>query len=97
MIQFDSVSKRYPGGHEALKNVSFQLPQGEMCFLTGHSGAGKSTLLKLIMLMERATQGQVICQGVNLARISKRHIPLSPSPDWRGIPESLAIVGSDGF
>ncbi len=75
MIQFDSVSKRYPGGHEALKNVSFQLPQGEMCFLTGHSGAGKSTLLKLIMLMERATQGQVICQGVNLARISKRHIP----------------------
>jgi len=75
MIQFDSVSKRYPGGFEALKNVSFQVPQGEMSFLTGHSGAGKSTLLKLIMLMERATQGQVICQGVNLAKISKRQIP----------------------
>lgn len=75
MIQFDSVSKRYPGGHEALKNLSFQLPEGEMCFLTGHSGAGKSTLLKLIMLMERATQGQVLYQGSNLARISRRQIP----------------------
>ena len=75
MIQFDSVSKRYPGGHEALKNVSFQLPEGEMCFLTGHSGAGKSTLLKLIMLMERATQGQVLCQGLNLARLSHKQIP----------------------
>lgn len=75
MIQFDSVSKRYPGGYEALKNVSFQLMQGDMCFLTGHSGAGKSTLLKLIMLMERASQGQVFCQGVNLARVSKRQIP----------------------
>lgn len=75
MIQFDSVSKRYPGGHEALKKVSFQLPKGDMCFLTGHSGAGKSTLLKLIMLMERATQGQVFYQGVNLARVSRRQIP----------------------
>lgn len=75
MIQFDSVSKRYPGGHEALKNVSFQLPDGEMCFLTGHSGAGKSTLLKLIMLMERATQGQVFYQGMNLARISRKQVP----------------------
>ena len=75
MIQFDSVSKRYPEGHEALKNISFQLPEGDMCFLTGHSGAGKSTLLKLIMLMERATQGQVFYQGVNLARIPRRQIP----------------------
>lgn len=75
MIQFDAVSKRYPGGHEALKSVSFQLPEGEMCFLTGHSGAGKSTLLKLIMLMERTTQGQVLYQGMNLSRISRRQIP----------------------
>lgn len=75
MIQFDSVSKRYPGGYEALKKVSFELPEGDMCFLTGHSGAGKSTLLKLIMLMERTTQGQVFYQGVNLARVSRRQIP----------------------
>ena len=75
MIRFDSVSKRYPGGHEALKKVTFQLPKGAMRFLTGHSGAGKSTVLKLVMLMERATQGQVLYQGVNLARVSRRQIP----------------------
>ena len=47
MIRFDNVSMRYPGGYEALHQVSFELARGEMAFLTGHSGAGKSTLLKL--------------------------------------------------
>jgi len=75
MIHFTNVAKRYQDGHEALSNVSFSLDRGEMAFLTGHSGAGKSTLLKLIMLMERATSGQVIVGGQNLARIHKRQIP----------------------
>ena len=75
MIQFDNVYKRYPGGHEALKGLSFHLPRGGMRFLTGHSGAGKSTLLKLIMLIERPTAGQVIINNQNLTRLSNRHIP----------------------
>lgn len=75
MIRFQNVIKRYEDGHEALNNVSFHLERGEMAFLTGHSGAGKSTLLKLIMLMERATKGEVIVGEQNLARIHKRQIP----------------------
>ena len=75
MIRFDEVSKRYEGGSEALSRVSFELADGEMSFLTGHSGAGKSTLMKLIILMERATQGQVIVNGTNLNRVSRRQIP----------------------
>ena len=75
MIQFDQVSKRYPGGHEALKGVSFQIEAHEMVFLTGHSGAGKSTLLKLMMLMERPSQGQVLVDGQNLRGLSARRIP----------------------
>lgn len=75
MIRFDQVSKRYPSGHEALNGLSLELDQGEMAFLTGHSGAGKSTLLKLIMLMERATQGQVFVNGQNLNRMAARQIP----------------------
>lgn len=75
MIRFDQVSKRYPGGYEALNHVSFELADAEMAFLTGHSGAGKSSLLKLMMLMERPTQGQVFVNGQNLNRLSSRQIP----------------------
>ncbi|MES9846012.1 MAG: cell division ATP-binding protein FtsE [Candidatus Sedimenticola sp. PURPLELP] len=75
MIHFDNVTKRYPGGHEGLKNTSFHIEPGEMVFLTGHSGAGKSTLLKLIGLLERSTRGQVRVAGRNLTRLKKREIP----------------------
>lgn len=75
MIKFDNVSKRYPAGHQALEQVNFELMDGEMAFLTGRSGAGKSTLLKLIMLMERANQGQIIVDGKNIARMPKSNIP----------------------
>ena len=76
MIRFDQVSKRYPGGSEALSRVNFELADGEMAFLTGHSGAGKSTLMKLIILMERASQGQVFVNGTNLNRVSRRQVPV---------------------
>jgi len=75
MIRFDQVSKRYAEGREALSRVNFEIPDGDMAFLTGHSGAGKSTLLKLIIVMERASQGQVFVQGTNLNRVSRRQIP----------------------
>jgi cell division transport system ATP-binding protein len=75
MIQFDNVSKRYPGGHAGLSEVNFHMRPGEMVFLTGHSGAGKSTLLKLIGLLERATRGQVWVNKHNLNRLKSRDIP----------------------
>lgn len=75
MIRFDNVSKRYPGGFEALTNVSLELEHGAMAFLTGHSGAGKSTLLKLIALIERVTRGQLYVDGQNVSRIGRRRIP----------------------
>lgn len=76
MISFNNVTKSYGAGHNALRRLSFTLEQGEFAFLTGHSGAGKSTLLKLIMLMERATSGDILVDGVNLSQASDRHIPL---------------------
>ena len=75
MIRFDNISKRYPGGFEALSRVSFHLPRGKMAYLTGHSGAGKSTLLKLIALIERPSRGQIILDGVNLGNVRNRRIP----------------------
>ena len=75
MIRFEGVYKRYPGGREALRGVSFHLERGEMAFLTGPSGAGKSTLLKLITLIEKPTRGTVIVNGQNTARVPRRGIP----------------------
>lgn len=74
MITFNNVSKTYPSGYEALKQVSFSLEAGEMAFLTGHSGAGKSTLLKLLLLTERASSGQVEVNGVDYSRLKGRGI-----------------------
>ena len=76
MIEFERVSKRYSRSFEALRDVSFSIPRGEMLFLTGRSGAGKSTLLKLIMLMERPSSGRVIVNGHNLDKLPSRKIPL---------------------
>ncbi|WP_416306398.1 cell division ATP-binding protein FtsE [Neptunicella sp. SCSIO 80796] len=75
MIKFQQVSKTYPGGQQALRQVSFHIKPGEMAFLTGHSGAGKSTLLKLISIMERPTVGQVLINGHDLMSIKSRQIP----------------------
>ena len=69
VLRFESVSKQYPGGHPALVDVSFQVEEGEMLFVTGHSGAGKSTLLKLIHLSERPSRGAVVFNDHNLLRV----------------------------
>jgi len=75
MIEFNQVSKRYPTGQIALYNINLTLLAGEMVFITGHSGAGKSTLLKLVALLERPTQGEVLIGGSPLTRLSHRQVP----------------------
>ena len=71
MIQFSSVAKRYPGGHEALRGVCLEIGAGEMVAVTGHSGAGKSTLLKLAAGIERASSGTVMVNGQNLGALGE--------------------------
>lgn len=75
MIRFEQVSKRYEGGHEALSQLSFEVADGEMAFVTGHSGAGKSTLLKLLGLIERPSHGVIMMDGQSLAKIGRNGIP----------------------
>ena len=75
LISFSAVSKRYAGGQEALRGVSFALEAGEFAFLTGHSGAGKSTLLKLIPAIERPTSGSVIVNGQNVGALKRSAVP----------------------
>ena len=75
MIQLENVTRRFPGGQEALSGLTMAIETGEMVFVTGHSGAGKSTLLKLIALIDRPTSGQVIVDGQNTRRVKRRRIP----------------------
>jgi cell division transport system ATP-binding protein len=75
MISFESVTKRYSSGREALTGVSFHIDRGEMVFLTGRSGAGKSTVLKLISLLERPSRGTVVVNGLNTGKLRARHVP----------------------
>jgi cell division transport system ATP-binding protein len=74
VIKFSHVTKAYAKG-AALADVSFHVPKGQFCFLTGHSGAGKTTALKLIFLAELPTSGEVRVSGFASSRISPRDVP----------------------
>jgi cell division transport system ATP-binding protein len=75
LISFSAVSKRYPGGQEALRGVTFSIEAGELVFVTGPSGAGKSTLLKLIPAIERPTSGSVVVNGQNVGALKRAAVP----------------------
>jgi len=75
MIVASNLTKRYPGGYEAVKDVSFAISAGQMVFITGHSGAGKTTLVKLIASIERPTAGSLVVNGQNLSALRRSAIP----------------------
>ncbi len=75
IIRLFNVSKRY-NGKLALKDITLDIEQGEFIFISGPSGAGKSTLLKVLYLAEKVSEGQILIDGMNLARISSNRLPL---------------------
>jgi len=75
LISFSGVVKRYPGGQDALRGVSFGIKQGEFAFIAGHSGAGKSTLLKLIPAIERPSSGAILVNGQNVGALKRAALP----------------------
>jgi cell division transport system ATP-binding protein len=75
MIAFSQVTKRYPGGLEALRGISLTIEAGELVFITGASGAGKSTLLKIAAAIERPSSGSVIVNGQNIGALRPRAVP----------------------
>jgi cell division transport system ATP-binding protein len=69
------VTKTYPNGKTALLDVDLVIPEGDFVFLVGPSGAGKSTLIKLLIRDELASQGQVVLDGQDLAKLPRRAVP----------------------
>jgi cell division transport system ATP-binding protein len=76
LIQFKDVSKVYPNGVQALKNINLNISSGEFVLVSGESGAGKSTLNKLITKEERLTSGNLYVNGMNISALKEKKIPL---------------------
>ncbi len=87
MIRFDNVGMRYGAGPEVLRDLSFELPEGSLTFLTGPSGAGKTTLLKLISLAERPTRGTISMFG--------RELGQTPRAEWPALRRRIGVVFQD--
>lgn len=75
MIEASNLTKRYPGGLDAVKDASFRIDAGQMVLITGHSGAGKTTLVKLISTIERPTSGSLVVNGQNLTALRRSALP----------------------
>ncbi|AEE91795.1 cell-division ABC transporter (ATP-binding protein) [Tepidanaerobacter acetatoxydans Re1] len=75
MIEMYGVTKIYPGGQVALKDISLKILKGEFVFIVGPSGAGKSTLIKLLFREELPTRGQIFFAGKNITRLRPKEIP----------------------
>jgi len=75
VLRLEDVSKTYPNGRSALRNVDLIVPEGDFVFLVGPSGAGKSTLLRLIVRDELATNGRVLLDGEDVARVPRSRVP----------------------
>lgn len=66
---------KYYGSKNALVDITLDIFQNEFLFISGPSGAGKTTLLRILYLGEPTSEGQVLIDGMNLSRISRKRIP----------------------
>jgi cell division transport system ATP-binding protein len=75
IIEMVGVSKIYPGGCVALRDINVKIEKGEFVFLVGPTGAGKSTFLKLLFREELPTRGQIFINGKNITRLKPKEVP----------------------
>jgi phosphonate transport system ATP-binding protein len=74
MLSIENLSKTYPNGTQALKNVSFKVEEGEFLAVIGLSGSGKSTLLRCINRLIEPTSGKIIWNDMDITAATGRDI-----------------------
>ena len=77
MLEVRHLTKIYNDGTEALKDVSFIVPDGEFLIIIGLSGSGKSTLLRCINRLIDPTEGEIIWDGVDLAKLEGEELRMA--------------------
>ena len=76
-VTFENVGKIYKTGDvevRALRGVSFEIEQGEMCVVVGQSGAGKTTLLNILGGMDSLTEGKVVLAGRDISSLNEKQL-----------------------
>lgn len=74
MIELKEVSKQYPNGIWALKDIDLTIQTGEFVYIVGPSGSGKSTLMKLLNKQEAPTTGSIQIDHFNLSKVRARNV-----------------------
>ena len=73
-VVFDNVSFSYPGGQEAIKNISAIMPAGKSSALVGRSGSGKTTMTKLLMRVYDPVEGKILADNCDISQIKKEDL-----------------------
>ncbi|MDE5054795.1 cell division ATP-binding protein FtsE [Niallia taxi] len=76
MMEMKNVIKKYANGVIAANGIDVKINQGEFVYVVGPSGAGKSTFIKMMHREEKPTQGTILINGVNLAKLKNSKVPL---------------------
>ncbi len=72
MVEIKNVHKTYHGGVKALRGVSLKIPSKTTVALVGESGCGKSTLAKILIGLEKSTEGEILLDGRSLVDLSPK-------------------------
>lgn len=76
MIEMQEVYKKYPNGVTAINGINVRINQGDFVYVVGPSGAGKSTFIKMMYREEVPTNGVIMVNGVNIAKLKMKKVPL---------------------